>query len=315
LELKGRPILRPARSYSKTLAGRSFLRRLLSLTIGILSLDSHTDSGSLRSAVRPLAISVTPPLITVFVVLFPLAVLAVFPLLLSAQSGEDLIIPTPLTSDDTLIIGFQGGRDRWDNQRVGVGRMALRLKLLQTSRLYVQTFENRKRELALRFVREALDRDHDGVLSGDEAASARIVLYGESFGGAAVIKFARQLRQFHVPVLLTVQIDSVGLGHEVVPNNVRCAANLFQRNGRFVRGPENIRAADPSRTHILGNWRFDYRNSAIDISDLPWYKTILRKDHSCMDRDPLVWQRVEELIISAIGNPDSISSDRSQQVH
>jgi hypothetical protein len=300
LELKGRPILRPARSYSKTLAGRSFLRRLLSLTIGILSLDSHTDSGSLRSAVRPLAISVTPPLITVFVVLFPLAVLAVFPLLLSAQSWEDLIIPTPLTSDDTLIIGFQGGRDRWDNQRVGVGRMALRLKLQQTSRLYVQTFENRKRELALRFVREALDRDHDGVLSGDEAASARIVLYGESFGGAAVIKFARQLRQFHVPVLLTVQIDSVGLGDEVVPDNVRCAANLYQRNGRFVRGPESIRAADPSRTHILGNWHFDYRNSAIDISDLPWYKTILRKDHSRMDRDPLVWQRVEELIISAI---------------
>jgi hypothetical protein len=266
-------------------------------------------------AVRPLAISVAPALITSFVVLFPLAILAVFPLLLSAQKWEDLIIPTPLTPDDTLIIGFHGGRDRWDNQRVGVGRMALRLKLQQTSRLYVQTFENRKRELALRFVREALDRDHDGVLSGDEAASARIVLYGESFGGAAVIKFARQLRQFHVPVLLTVQIDSVGLGHEVVPNNVRCAANLFQRNGRFVRGPENIRAADPSRTHILGNWRFDYSNSAIDISDLPWYKTILRKDHSCMDRDPLVWQRVEELIISAIGNPDSISSDRSQQVH
>jgi hypothetical protein len=115
-----------------------------------------------------------------------------------------------------------------------------------------------------------------------------------------VIKFARQLRQFHVPVLLTVQIDSVGLGDEVVPDNVRCAANLYQRNGRFVRGPESIRAADPSRTHILGNWHFDYRNSAIDISDLPWYKTILRKDHSRMDRDPLVWQRVEELIISAI---------------
>jgi hypothetical protein len=248
----------------------------------------------------PLAIFVAPPLITAFVVLLPLAILAVFPLLLSAQRWEDLIVPTPLTPDDTLIIGFHGGRDRWDDQRVGVGRMALRLKLLQTSRLYVQTFENRKRELALRFVREALDRDHDGVLSGDEAASARIVLYGESFGGAAVIKFARQLRQFHVPVLLTVQIDSVGLGDEVVPDNVRCAANLYQRNGRFVRGPENIRAADPSRTHILGNWRFDYRNSAIDISDLPWYKTILRKDHSCMDRDPLVWQRVEELIISAI---------------
>jgi len=95
--------------------------------------------------------------------------LAVFPLLLSAQRSEDLVLPRPLTPDDTLIIGFHGGRDRWDNQRVGVGRMALRLKLLKKSRLYVETFENRKREVALRFVRQALDRDYDGVLSLEDS--------------------------------------------------------------------------------------------------------------------------------------------------
>lgn len=229
----------------------------------------------------------------------------IVPLLFSAQKWEDVSLRAPLEAGDTLIIGFQGGRDRWDNRVVGVGRMALRLQSLKVpqQRLHVRTLENRKRKLGLQLVREAFDRDRDGKLNEQEAASARIVLYGESFGGAAVVKFAHQLRRLGVPVLLTIQIDSVGLGDEVIPENVRCAANLYQRNGKFIRGPQAIRAADPARTRILGNWRFDYRNSKIDISDLPWHKTILRKDHARMDRDPLVWQKVEELIVRALTWP------------
>lgn len=219
---------------------------------------------------------------------------------LSPQRWEDFAIPTPLAPGDTLIIGFQGGRDRWNNTKVGVGRMAMRLRSQQPRGVHVQTVENTKRDLALRFVRAAFDRNRDGVIDASEGASARIILYGESFGGAAVVKFARQLERVGLPVLLTIQIDSVGLDDEVIPANVRAAANLYQRNGRFIRGPQQIRAADPSRTRIVGNWRFDYRNSTIDLSDLPWYKTILRHDHSRMDRDPNVWNKVEELIQEAL---------------
>lgn len=225
---------------------------------------------------------------------------APFALLFSGQRWEDFTIRTPLCPGDTLVIGFQGGRDHWDNESVGVGRLARRLKSLELAGVYIQTVENTRRDMALQFVRRALDRDHDGVVNGEEAASARIVLYGESFGGAAVVKFARQLERIGIPVLLTVQIDSVGLGDEIIPSNVRSAANLYQRNGRFIRGPEQIRAGDPSRTRILGNWGFDYRHSNIDISDLPWYKTFLRKDHARMDRDPEVWRKVEELILDAV---------------
>lgn len=216
-----------------------------------------------------------------------------------AQKWEHFTVRVPLAADETLIIGFQGGRDAWNNERVGVGRMAANLRSFKLHQTHVQTVENTKRDLALRFVRAALDQNHDGNLDEKERRAARIILYGESFGGAAVVKFARQLQELDVPVLLTVQVDSVGRGDEVIPANVAAAANLYQRSGMIIRGPESIRAEAPERTRILGNFRYDYRNSNIDISDLPWYKTILRNDHVKMDRDPEVWKRVEDLIVEA----------------
>lgn len=216
-----------------------------------------------------------------------------------SQRWEHFTVPVPLEAEHTLIIGFHGGRDAWNNERVGVGRMATRLRALDLPKTHVQTAENTKRDLALRFVRAALDRNHDGNLDEAERKAARIILYGESFGGAAVVKFARQLDELNVPVLLTVQVDSVGRGDEVIPANVAAAANLYQRSGRIIRGPERIRAESPERTRILGNYPYDYRNSDIDISDLPWHKTIFRNDHVRMDRDPKVWKQVEELIVNA----------------
>ena len=137
-------------------------------------------------------------------------------------------------------------------------------------------------------------------LQAGERLRARIILYGQSFGGAAVVKFARQLDAQDIPVLLTVQVDSVGRGDGVIPPNVRAAANLYQDNGRLIRGEAPIRAADPDRTEILGNFRFDYENSDIDLSHLRWYKKIARVAHAKMDRDSKVWQKVEELILNLL---------------
>ena len=54
-----------------------------------------------------------------------------------------------------------------------------------------------------------LDANHDGVLSSEEKARARIILYGHSWGASAAVLLARDLRRQGVPVLLTVQVDSV----------------------------------------------------------------------------------------------------------
>jgi hypothetical protein len=216
------------------------------------------------------------------------------------QRYSDIQIPTPISPKGTLIIGFMGGRDSWRDQGVGVGRLAAKLRKSELNGVHIETVENLKRSLALRFVKNSLDRDGNGQLDDSERSSARIILYGQSFGGAAVVKFARQLNEIGVPVLLTVQIDSVGRGDEIIPANVRTAANFYQNNGKIIRGANNIRAADPNRTTILFNRRIDYRNRHVQVRKLPWYKKAFRSDHVKMDSDPEVWQDVELLILRAL---------------
>lgn len=216
------------------------------------------------------------------------------------QQFQHFTAPRPLQPGHTLVLGFMGGRDSWRNTEVGVGRTAQWLRRKAISGVHVETVENLKRDLALRLVRACLDSNGDGRLQPRERLGARIILYGQSFGGAAVVKFARQLDRLGIPVLLTVQVDSVGRGDGLIPPNVRAAANLYQDNGRIIRGEAPIRAADSSRTRILGNFRFDYSNLDIDLSHLPWFKKIARRAHAKMDRDPKVWDKVEALILTAL---------------
>ncbi len=189
-------------------------------------------------------------------------------------------------------MGFLGGRDAWNDEEKGVRQVALRLR--DSSRhLYTETFENRSRDVAEDFVTQAFDA------VGNESVRPTLIVYGQSFGGAATVKFAKQLETLDIPIRLTIQIDSVGRGDGALPPNVRYAANLFQTSGRFIKGENPIRASDPARTRILGNWRFDYDDppgSEISIDDLPWWKTTFRAAHAKMDRDNRVWVMVEELI-------------------
>lgn len=216
------------------------------------------------------------------------------------QEYSQLTTPTPIGPQDTLVIGFLGGRDSWDDDRRAVRKLALKLRARELPGVYVETFENTRRDLALRLVREALDRNRDGTLDPTERSSARLLLYGQSFGGAAVVKFARQLEPLGVPVLLTVQIDSVGLDDDLIPPNVRRAANLYQRNGWIIRGEQPIRAADPARTEIVGNFQFDYNHNKIDLSHVPFWKKVFRYAHTRMEHDPAVWAQVEALLLEAL---------------
>lgn len=218
-----------------------------------------------------------------------------------AQRYQDFITPTPLAEGATLVIGFLGGRESWDNQHRGVRKLALKLRAMKLTGVHVETVENTKRPVALALVRNAFDRDRDGQLDDGERASARLIVYGQSFGGAAVVKLARELEALRVPILLTVQVDSVGREDAVIPPNVARAANLFQRDGFTIRGEREIRAADPSRTTILGNYRYTYRGRKIDLSEVSWFKRLLQRAHTKMDFDPEVWGLVEKTILEAAG--------------
>jgi hypothetical protein len=217
-----------------------------------------------------------------------------------AQRYGDFTTPTPLGEGDTLVVGFMGGRESWDNRKRGVRKLALRLRAMKLPGVHVETVENKKRRLALELVRNAFDRDRDGRLDDRERASVRLVVYGQSFGGAAVVKFARQLKGLGVPVLLTVQVDSVGRGDKVISANVRRAANLFQRDGLVIKGEREIRAEGPAKTAIVGNFKFDYDGKKIDLSEVSRLKRLFQAAHTKMDHDPEVWALVEKIILEAI---------------
>jgi hypothetical protein len=215
------------------------------------------------------------------------------------QRYQDFTTPTPLKEGHTLIVGFMGGRESWDNEKRGVRKLALKLRAMGLPGVHVETVENKKRRLAVELIHKAFDRDRDGRLDERERSSVRLIVYGQSFGGAAVVKLARQLKGMGLPVLLTVQVDSVGRGDKVIPQNVRRAANLFQRDGLIIKGEREIRAEDPGRTAIVGNFRFEYDGKEVDLSEVSWLKRLFQAAHTKMDHDPEVWALVEKLVLDA----------------
>jgi len=216
------------------------------------------------------------------------------------QRYRDFTTPTPLPQGQTLILGFLGGREPWNNNDRNVRKLALKLRSLNDPDIHIETVENKKRALAIQLITAAFDRNRDGKLDDKERRAIRLIIYGQSFGGAAVVKLATQLKQIGVPVALTVQVDSVGRGDSVIPSNVSRAANLFQKNGWFIRGEPEIRPEDPMKTTILGNYKYDYSHKPIDISGVPFMKKVFRIAHTRMEYDPDVWTKVEELILDSI---------------
>jgi hypothetical protein len=232
----------------------------------------------------------------------------------SGQRYEHFVTSTPLPPRSSLIIGFLGGREPWNNERRWVRKLALKLRADNLEAVHIETAENRKRELAVRLIQRSFDSDGDGALDAEERRRVRLILYGHSFGGAAVVKLARQLDALDIPVLLTVQIDSVGRNDAVIPPNVRRAANLYQKQGWFIRGESPIRAQDSAKTTIIGNFRYDYHDNQVDLSGTNWFKRLFRVAHTRMANDPQVWAKVEELIASSLSSQQDETIPRDNQI-
>ena len=229
-----------------------------------------------------------------------IAVLGLAATVAPAQVFSDLTTPRPLPQGGTLVIGFLGGWDHWDDPNRGVRKLALKLREEEPG-LFAEAISNHRQKLAMELIRAAFDRNHNGRLDPEERAGARIILYGQSLGGGAVVHLARRLQTLGIPVLLTVQVDSVSPNDDVIPANVAAAANLFQHDGPPFMGRRRIRAADPARTRILGNFQYHYRSKKIDTSSASWRRKALGGAHTKMELDPEVWERVEGFIRDAMG--------------
>lgn len=241
-----------------------------------------------------------PSLLRRLLLLFLLA-----PILLQAgqrhkQTFSSFTTPLPLKPGDTLVIGFLGGWDPWNEPNRLIRRICLHLREKQLPHTYIETVENHHRPLAEKLVQRAFDFNQNGRLEPSEAAQARVMIYGQSLGGWATVRLSRKLNKWKMPVHLAVQIDSVGIGDEKIPPNVRAAANLYQHDSHPLRGEAEIRAQDPQKTKILGNWRFSYpRGKFIDTSEEPLLRQLFMIPHLKMEYDPEVWTKVESLIEAA----------------
>lgn len=233
-----------------------------------------------------------------------------------ASSGpveSDLIGESAKPSSQIIVIGFVGGFVRHDDLVHSGVQLAARLREDYPSGVYINTFENHQGDQAHREVLQLLDTDHDGALSAEEKRNARVVIYGHSWGGSETVTLANQLNRDGIPVLLTIQVDSVeksGEDDSVIPANVAQAINFYQGDG-LLHGRPTIRAADPARTRILGNFRQDYSAKPIRCDAYPWWDRIFMKSHIEIECDPRVWKQVEALIRSKLPPPARASSASS----
>src|SRR5271155_825859 len=217
------------------------------------------------------------------------------------------------TRAQIIVIGFVGGFVRHDDSVHSGVQLAARLREDYPSGVYINTFENHQGDQAHRAVLQLLDTDHDGALSADEKRNARVVIYGHSWGGSETVTLANQLNHDGIPVLLTIQVDSVeksGEDDSVIPANVAQAVNFYQSDG-LLHGRPAIRAADPARTQILGNFRQDYAAKPIRCDAYPWWDRIFMKSHVEIECDPRVWKQVESLIRSKLPPPAHTASASS----
>jgi hypothetical protein len=212
-----------------------------------------------------------------------------------SESSSPAAVHSPAAP--AIVVGILGGWVRSDDPVHSTVQLAQDLRKDYPSLARVATFENHRWDDAHKFVLQLLDTDHDGSLSAEEKRAARIILYGHSWGASAVVALARSLQADGIPVLLTIQVDSIakrGQNDAVIPGNVEHAANFYQDKG-FLRGQQKIQAADPNHTEILGNFRMDYTNP-ISCPNYPWYDRVFMRSHIEIECDPAVWHRVENLI-------------------
>lgn len=239
--------------------------------------------------------------------LLAFTILAAMP---SLSRAVDAVARPTTAAPSSIVIGFVGGFVGHDNLRHGPVQLAQRIRQSLPKDTYVRVFENRRRKLAYDAVMRLLDTDHDGALSAAEKARAHIILFGHSWGAAAAVLLARDLRRQGVPVLLTVQVDSIAKSWQndgIIPDNVAEAINFYQPHG-ILHGRTTITAADPVRTQVLGNYLEDYKKNPINCPEATWFARVFTAGHMQSECDPHVWSQIESMVRQRLVGADTAPS-------
>ena len=227
----------------------------------------------------------------------------------TAGDDPDLVAPRQ-RREPLIVIGFMGGHIHAGNLAHGEARLVRDLDQRYPTAVNAMTFANRDARDALRTVLWLLNTSKDGTskdgtskdghLSEAEKRAARVVIFGHSWGASEAIHFAQELDRRGIPVLLTIQVDSVEKSGEddgSIPPNVREAINFYQAEG-LLHGRSSIQAADPKRTKILGSYESKYKKSPVSCAGYSWFARAFMKPHIEIENDSAVWGRIEALIVA-----------------
>jgi hypothetical protein len=219
----------------------------------------------------------------------------------SAKGQQPSLRETPLSVTapvrNTIVIGFVGGFVSTKDTKHPEVQFAAYLRDRYPT-LHAEVFGNHHGRKALHQIVSFLDTDHDGVLTSLEKAQATIILYGHSWGATETAEFARELGKMGIPVALTIQVDTINKPFHrpaTISPNVAAAINFYQTEGP-LHGQQQIVAADPAHTKILGNIHMTYEDRPINCDNYSWYSRTFNKPHHEIENDFRVWDQLASLI-------------------
>lgn len=213
-----------------------------------------------------------------------------------------------VTVGRAIVVGFVGGFVNHDDVRRPEVQFATFLRQRYPSAVRVEVFANRDGRAALRWLLRQLDTDDDDKFAAAESEQTAIIIYGHSWGGSQAVTLARHLERLGIRVRLTIQVDSVMKPWQSdwrIPPNVDRAINFYQSEGLLLHGRPTIKAADPDRTSILGNFRRSYKGNSISCDNYPWLVRVLSRPHHEIENDPVVWNNAGFLIDSELSSRQS----------
>lgn len=165
-----------------------------------------------------------------------------------------------------IVVGFTGGLERHDSAISGIVRLrhAVSARLGDTPQVAMLTYNNFNWRQAgrdvLQLVQFARDWQHAGTRDGETTLpQPLIVVYGHSWGGGSIAKFARLLAGADLEISVAMYIDAFTVRNPRLPANIRYAVNFYQRTGVLrglpLRGKRRLEPEAPDATTIIGSFR------------------------------------------------------------
>lgn len=194
--------------------------------------------------------------LTCAVFFLPLLAVAAPPQQLAAVSAASTPAAAAAPTCRVIVAGFRGAIEDPDDRHSGIVAIRNRLRSLGHADLCARVFSPYRQGRAMKWIL-AQFQIGPAAKSPDADASRqpKVILFGYSLGGWAMMAVARHLGKENIPVQLGVEVDSMWPASKSVPPNVLEAANFYQRKNWIMKGRDSLRLEDPELTHIVENER------------------------------------------------------------